>query len=76
MHARIERRRDKFVLVDQSTNGTYVTIEGEPEVQLRREELMLRGRGQISFGHAREDTAGEVLEFFVSGQSLKPPGAA
>jgi class 3 adenylate cyclase len=74
MHARIERRRDKFVLVDQSTNGTYVTIEGEPEVQLRREELMLRGRGQISFGHAREDHAGEVLEFWVSGQP--PPGPA
>jgi hypothetical protein len=77
MHARIERRRDKFVLVDQSTNGTYVTIEGEPEVQLRREELMLRGRGQITFGHAREDAAGETLEFFVSGQApLKPAGTA
>jgi predicted component of type VI protein secretion system len=74
MHARIERRRDKFVLVDQSTNGTYVTIEGEPELQLRREELILRGRGQISFGHAREDHAGEVLEFFVSDSRL--PGLA
>jgi adenylate cyclase len=72
MHARIERRRDKFVVVDQSTNGTYVTIEGQPEVQLRREELMLRGRGQISFGHSREGDAGEVLEFSVSGQA--PPG--
>jgi predicted component of type VI protein secretion system len=37
MHARIERRRDKFVLVDQSSNGTYVRIDGEPEIQLRRE---------------------------------------
>jgi adenylate cyclase len=77
MHARIERRRDKFVLVDQSTNGTFVTIEGEPEVSLRREELMLRGHGQITFGHAREETAGEVLEFSVSGPSpLKPAGMA
>ena len=25
-HARIERRRDKFFLVDQSTNGTYVDV--------------------------------------------------
>jgi adenylate cyclase len=72
-HARIERRRDKFVVVDQSTNGTYVTVEGEPEVHLRREELMLRGRGHISFGHAREDNAGEVLEFWVSGQ---PPAGS
>jgi class 3 adenylate cyclase len=74
VHARIERRRDKFVLVDQSTNGTYVSIDGEPEVQLRREEMILRGRGRISFGHAREGDADEVLEFSVSAQ--RPPGPA
>lgn len=50
-HARIERRRDKFFLVDQSTNGTFVTFDGEPEVMLLHEEVMLRGRGRISFGH-------------------------
>ena len=76
MHARIERRRDKFVLVDQSSNGTYVTIEGEPEIQLRREELILRGHGQISFGHARDGDAGETLDFSVSGQSLPGPAGA
>jgi len=45
MHARIERRRDKFVLIDHSSNGTYVTVQGETEIVLRREELTLRGRG-------------------------------
>jgi class 3 adenylate cyclase len=34
LHARVERRRDKFVIVDQSSNGTYVTVDGEPEVML------------------------------------------
>lgn len=63
MHARIERRRDKFVLVDQSSNGTYVTVEGEEEVQLRREEMMLRGRGRISFGHAFSADPTETLGF-------------
>jgi hypothetical protein len=72
MHARVERRRDKFVLADQSSNGTYVTIEGEPEVALRREEMILRGRGRISFGHARGDGAGESVEFVVGAT----PGAA
>jgi adenylate cyclase len=76
MHARIERRRDKFVLVDQSSNGTYVTIDGEPEIQLRREEMILRGRGRISFGHAVGDAADEVLEFSVSGQRPPRPEAA
>ena len=49
-HARIESRRDKFFLVDQSTNGTYVAFEGEPELLLMREEVILRGRGSISLG--------------------------
>jgi adenylate cyclase len=67
MHARIERRRDKFVLIDHSSNGTYVTVQGEAEIVLRREELTLRGRGQISFGHAYQDDPSEVLGFSCLG---------
>jgi class 3 adenylate cyclase len=63
VHARIERRRDKFVLVDQSSNGTFVSVQGEPEIQLRREEIILRGRGQVSFGHPYRDESGEILAF-------------
>src|SRR6266566_2110186 len=32
VHAHIERRRDKFVLIDHSSNGTWVTVEGRPEI--------------------------------------------
>jgi len=63
MHARIERRRDKFVLVDQSSNGTYVRIDGEPEIQLRREEMILRNRGRVCFGHSHNSENDEVLTF-------------
>jgi class 3 adenylate cyclase len=63
LHARVERRRDKFVIVDQSSNGTYVTVDGEPEIMLRREELMLRGRGRVAFGHAHADDPVEFLAF-------------
>lgn len=62
-HGRIERRTDKFVLVDHSANGTYVTVEGDPEIVLRREEFALHRRGWITFGQSREATP-EVLEFF------------
>jgi class 3 adenylate cyclase len=63
-HARIELRRDKFVLTDTSTNGTWVLFEGQGEVVLRHEELALRGRGFISLGHPYDpsDTVG-TLEF-------------
>ena len=63
MHARIERRRDKFVFVDHSSNGSWVTIDGESEQMLRREELTLRGSGRISFGHAQADDPEEFLSF-------------
>lgn len=63
-HARIERRRDKFVLIDQSTNGTYVTFAGEVEFALKREEVILRSKGHISFGHAY-DAGCEIVEFQV-----------
>ena len=64
-HARIERRRDKFFLTDQSTNGTYVTFAGESEIVLRREEAMLRRSGRIVFGHSASDAGGDVVEFSI-----------
>jgi hypothetical protein len=62
-HARIERRRDKFVLIDHSTNGTFCTVHGEKEIELRREEFTLRGAGRISFGHSYSEDPAETVEF-------------
>jgi adenylate cyclase len=64
-HARIECRRDKFFLIDQSTNGTFVAVTGEPEIILRREEVMLRGSGSIGFGHSIDRAGDEVVEFSI-----------
>ena len=63
VHGRIERRRDKFYYVDLSSNGTYVTNEGDVELLIRRDQLMLRGRGRISFGHSSGDADAEVVTF-------------
>jgi class 3 adenylate cyclase len=62
-HGKIERRLDKFVLTDHSANGTYVMVEGDREIVLRREEFTLRGRGTITFGQSKT-TATDILEFF------------
>ena len=64
-HARIERRGAQYVLVDESTNGTYVAIEGEREVMLRRESVMLRGRGKLALGTST-DAAAELVLFDCS----------
>lgn len=62
-HGKIERRLDKFVLTDHSANGTFVTVEGDKEIVLRREEFTLRAHGWIAFGQSRA-TATDVVEFF------------
>jgi adenylate cyclase len=62
-HARIEWRRDKFVLFDHSTNGTYVTLEGEDEVMVKHESFLLRGRGLLSIGQSAKPGARGVIEF-------------
>jgi adenylate cyclase len=62
-HGKIERRLDKFILTDHSANGTFVTIEGDKEIVLRREEFTLRGHGWIAFGQSRA-TAQDIVEFF------------
>jgi len=49
-HVNLEFRRGKFVLVDHSTNGTYVKLNDQDEIFIRREELPLIGEGYISLG--------------------------
>ncbi|HYI86468.1 MAG TPA: adenylate/guanylate cyclase domain-containing protein [Burkholderiales bacterium] len=61
-HCTIQRRHAHFVLADKSTNGTFVTVEGEEEAILHREEFTLRKSGWISFGQPRS-AGGEALEF-------------
>jgi hypothetical protein len=65
LHARIERKGLQYILIDESTNGTYVAIAGDREVLLRRDRIMLRGRGKIGFGTSTA-AAVEVLLFDCS----------
>jgi class 3 adenylate cyclase len=51
-HLNLEFHRGKFVLVDHSTNGTYVKFNHQDEIFIRREQLPLIGEGYISLGEA------------------------
>lgn len=62
-HAWIEFRRNKFVLVDHSTNGTWVKTGDEPELFLKREELPLRGKGVISLGEPIANNKDFIIRF-------------
>lgn len=63
LHGRIERRADRFHYADLSTNGTYVTHEDGVESVLRRDQVLLRGRGALSFGHSATAPGAEVVTF-------------
>ncbi len=62
-HARIERRADGYYLVDSSTNGSFLTLDGRPEILVRQDECLLQGSGQICFGGSANDWAAERIEF-------------
>lgn len=47
-HGRIEFRRGKFILVDQSANGTHIHPQGEPPTHIRRDEFILQNEGTIT----------------------------
>jgi hypothetical protein len=63
LHGRVEHRAGKFQYVDLSSNGTFVTIDADPEIVLRRESITLRGNGRIGFGHSTSDAGAEIVRF-------------
>ena len=65
VHARVEWRRDKFVLTDVSTNGTYVIGDDGAETCLRREEFILDGSGTISLGRSHGVGPRNCVEFYA-----------
>jgi predicted component of type VI protein secretion system len=58
-HAEITLRGDRFMLVDRSTNGTYVYADNGPMLRLVRDELALTGVGRIVLG--AEETSHPIL---------------
>ena len=63
IHAKIEMRRGKFLLVDQSTNGTFIqNVQGE-ETFVRRDSTELGDEGTIGLGRAEEPGAALAIHF-------------
>lgn len=62
-HASIEYRRGKFVLIDRSTNGTFLQINDEETVFLHRDQMHLRREGIILLGQDGSESGCEVIHF-------------
>ncbi|HEU4353640.1 MAG TPA: adenylate/guanylate cyclase domain-containing protein [Burkholderiales bacterium] len=64
VHARIYGRGTNFVIADQSSNGTFLAIDGNTrEVALRRDEAMLGERGAIGLGGPTHGGGDHVVRY-------------
>jgi adenylate cyclase len=63
LHARIEISRNKFVLIDQSTNGTFVQTANGEEAFVRRDSLQIKGKGMIGLGRLPDDDSPQTIRF-------------
>jgi len=62
-HCHIDYQYGKFVLVDHSTNGTYVKNAEGQQVYLRRQETPLLGSGEIGLGQQLNPDNQFVIKF-------------
>jgi len=66
LHIRIELRSGKFIIADQSTNGTYIRSSDGSVVHITREETVLYGNGSISLGQSFAEYPTELVEFSIT----------
>ncbi len=65
IHAKVEMRRGKFVLIDQSTNGTFLlNIQGE-ETFVRRDTADLAAEGTIGLGRTEQPGAALAIHYKI-----------
>ena len=60
-HACIEWRDPAFYLIDCSTNGSFVMLEGAPEMMLRHDQLRLDRPGIICLGGSHNDPTARAV---------------
>jgi class 3 adenylate cyclase len=66
LHARIDYRNRRFILSDQSTNGSWVVDAAGKESIVRHDTHVLTGSGVISFGHLPAEGQPDLLHYEVS----------
>src|SRR5256712_10279360 len=64
LHCTIVRHHARLGLMDPSTHGTFVTVDGDAEILLQDEDMPLHRHGWLALGEPRAATA-EVVAYFV-----------
>jgi len=68
VHARIDTARNRFVLIDESTNGTFIQQDVGEELYVRRDSTVLTGSGIISMGRVAARGTPLAIEYQVEEQ--------
>jgi class 3 adenylate cyclase len=63
VHARIEMVKNRFMLIDESTNGTFVQRDDGEEFYVRRDSTDLSGSGIISLGRVASRGTSLAVEY-------------
>ncbi len=62
--------RNRFTLTDQSTNGTFVQVNGQEEAFVRRDSIPIKGEGMIGLGRVPELRFGADDPFRLRGKLI------
>ena len=65
VHARVEASRDKFTLIDESTNGTFVQTSDGDEIFVRRDSTILSGEGVIGLGRIAQPGTALAIHYVI-----------
>ena len=65
VHARVEASRDRFTLIDESTNGTFVQTTSGEEIFVRRDSTRLTGEGTIGLGRVAQPGTAMAIHYVV-----------
>jgi adenylate cyclase len=63
LHARIVIGRSNFVLIDQSTNGTFIQTGDGEQLFIRQNIVQLTGQGMIGLGCLPEQGSQHTIHF-------------
>ncbi len=64
-HAQFDWSAGQIQISDTSTNGTYIQREGQVPLFVRRETVVLNGRGKIGLGCLPDEDASHSLQYSV-----------
>lgn len=70
-HVQIIFRKGKFVLIDQSTNGTFIVAKDQSQSFIHREEYVLQHQGWIGLGELRLADHPDVITFDIRNVSTR-----